>query len=230
MRLELLVALAHQLAQLAVHLQPPQVDLLQHDYELLDHLVLDQVRQLQSEARVQQLLQPRLVLQSEPGASGLALAEGGGLVAQVVEEEAEFEVRVFGRLVVDDALELLHLLYLRALWRFGLHEEVVVLAAAGEALLALLGALDGELDGVLEVLVVAVGGVGGELAEDLVGEGQHAGVVDGGLGLLAEEEDLVGAGEGEAGDDLAGPEGVILALGEDDLSNLILHGLHKFIS
>lgn len=163
------------------------------------------------------------MLGRELGAPGLALAEGRGLVPEVVEQEAELEVRVFGGLVVHDALELLHLLYLRAFWRLRVHEEVVVLAAAGQALLALLGALDGEPDGVLEVLVVAVAGVGGELAEDLVGEGEHAALVDGGFGLLAEEEDLVGGGLREAVDDLSGPEGVILALGEDGLADLIEH-------
>lgn len=72
--------------------------------------------------------------------------------------------------------------------------------------------------------------VAGQLPDNFLGEGQHTRLVDGGFGLLAVEENLVGVGLAEASNDLAGPEGIILALGKDDLSYLILHRLHNFIS
>lgn len=42
-----------------------------------------------------------------------------------------------------------------------------------------------------EVLVVAVAAIAGDLPDYLISEGQHAGLVDGGFGLLTIEENLM---------------------------------------
>lgn len=79
--LVLLVPVTDQLAQLCVDFQAPELDLLQHDDELLYHLVLYEIGQLQSKAGVKQLPEPCLVFLSELGASDFALAEGSCLVS-----------------------------------------------------------------------------------------------------------------------------------------------------
>jgi hypothetical protein len=102
-------------------------------------------------------------------------------------------------------------------------DEIFLLAAAGEALLTLLEALASDMDRVLKIFVVAVGTLVDDLPHDLIAEWQHGAFVYRGLWFLSVEEDLVGRGHRIDEDDLARPEGIVLALSEHHFPHLVLH-------
>lgn len=102
-------------------------------------------------------------------------------------------------------------------------DEVFILAAASEPSLSFLEALAGDIDRIPQLFVVSIAALVDHPLYDFIAEGKKTGLLDGGLGFLTVEENLVGGSDGIDEDDLAWPEGIILAFREDDVAHLVLH-------
>lgn len=114
------------------------------------------------------MLQPHLVFRGKLNPSNFALAEGGCLIAQIIEEEAEFEVRIFWRLIVYNSLLFLYFLLLVVFGCLRLLHEIFLLAATGQSFPAFLSSLAGDLYGVAKILVIPVVSLVHDLADDVI--------------------------------------------------------------
>jgi hypothetical protein len=82
------IALSDQSRQVSVDIHSPHFQFLEHNYELLYNFELYQHSYSQSQIGVKQLPQSHLIFRGELDSPYLALAEGGGFVAEIVEKEA----------------------------------------------------------------------------------------------------------------------------------------------